>query len=482
TVPADGSAQARQLTSGLANNFTPAWSPDGKAIVFSRSRTGPRDAHRTDLWRMNADGSDARQLTDGLAVVSAPAWSPDGSKIAFQGSEREGDARMGLWVIDAEGGAPRRLGGDDFEIASYPLDNSSPPYWTSDSSALFVLQGHQSTSRIVRITLADEAVTPIVDDDRQVTMLSVAPAADRLIFAASDTLRFCELFTVTLAGGEPRRLAAPNAAWAAGRLEYEVEHRTFRSSDGEGEGRDGWLLMPRGDGGPRPLWVDFHGGPHTFVSLGYPYHPYWHVLLSQGWAVLALNTLGSASYGASFAERLRGSWGESDLPEHLAAIDQLVEEGVVDPKRIAIGGKSYGGYLSAWAIGQTQRFCAAVVSAPVADMVSHFGTSDSGYYVTPFAMDGEVHEKRETYDRLSPVRWLDNVTTPTLLLQGEEDQRCPVGQSEEIFATLMRLGKAPVEFVRYPGGDHHLAEQGTPSHRVDYTRRIVGWAQRWSSQ
>ncbi|WP_211302354.1 alpha/beta hydrolase family protein [Nannocystis exedens] len=123
----------------------------------------------------------------------------------------------------------------------------------------------------------------------------------------------------------------------------------------------------------------------------------------------------------------------------------------------------------------------AVVSAPVANILSHFGTSDSGYYVTPYAMAGEVWEAREKYHALSPVEYLEHATTPTLILQGEEDQRCPIGQAEEVFATLIRAGKAPVEFVRYPGGDHHLAEQGPPSHRIDYTRRIVEGVERWSA-
>ncbi len=135
--------------------------------------------------------------------------------------------------------------------------------------------------------------------------------------------------------------------------------------------------------------------------------------------------------------------------------------------------------MSAWAIGHSKDFMAAVISAPVANLESHAGTSDSGYYVGPYDMCGELHEKRETFRKLSPVQYLENAVTPTLILQGEEDERCPQGQAEEIFSRLMRLQKAPIEMVLYPDGNHDLAENGNPFHRIDYHRRIVDWLEKW---
>ena len=134
--------------------------------------------------------------------------------------------------------------------------------------------------------------------------------------------------------------------------------------------------------------------------------------------------------------------------------------------------------MTAWVVTQSDTFKAAVVSAPVANLESHFGTSDTGYYVSPYAMASEPQEKRDDWRRLSPVQHMHKCVTPTLFLQGKDDQRCPVGQSEELFATLMRETDTPAELVLFPGGDHHMAESGKPSHRVDYFQRIVDWFER----
>jgi dipeptidyl aminopeptidase/acylaminoacyl peptidase len=478
-VPVDG-GESRQLTCGSVNHSSPVWSPDGRAIAFTRTRTDPQESHRTDLWRMDGDGDDPRQLTDDIAKVESPAWSPDGRTIAFFGAKIDGDSRTGVWLIDADGGNLRRLGGEDLEVASYTLSPSTRPCWELDGRHLLVLRAEQGTSHVSRIDVETGEAVPIIAGERQISMLSAPPGAGRIAFVCFDGSLHCELWICEADGSEQRKVYSPNDAWTADRTRFEVCRRSFQV----GREREslGWLMLPgeRGDE-PLPLWVDVHGGPLSYVSVGFPYHPYWHMLVSRGWAVLALDAVGSGSYGESFAERLRGHWGERDLPEHLAAIDRLVEEQVADTARIVIGGKSYGGYLAAWAIGHTQRFCAAVVSAPVANHLSHFGTSDSGYYVTPFALGGDPWEVRATYEDLSPVYHLDEATTPTLILQGEDDQRCPIGQAEEVFAALVRAGKAPVEFVRYPGGSHHLLEEGTPSHRVDYNRRIVAWAERWAN-
>jgi dipeptidyl aminopeptidase/acylaminoacyl peptidase len=228
--------------------------------------------------------------------------------------------------------------------------------------------------------------------------------------------------------------------------------------------------------------VHIHGGPQSFVGHAFPHGTfYWYVLASRGWAILALNPRGSGSYGQAFAHSLRGRWGEYDLPEQLAAIDALVAEGVADPGRLAVAGYSYGGYMTAWTITHTDRFRAAVVGAPVTNLESFHGTSDIGMWFGPWQLRGSIVESRETYRRLSPVNYVERITTPTLILHGEADDWCPIGQGEELYVGMVAAGRAPAELVRYPGQSHLFPGIGRPSHRVDYTRRVVEWVERHAS-
>ena len=246
------------------------------------------------------------------------------------------------------------------------------------------------------------------------------------------------------------------------------------------------MLLPAetgapGSGGPYPLLVDMHGGPHSIVLTDYAAHTYWYLLLSKGWAIVAPNAVGSGSYGRAFARRLRGRWGELDLPQYQAVVAQLQEERIADA-RLACAGKSYGGFLGAWAIGHCDLFRAAVVAAPVANILSHMGTSDTGYYVTPFAIGCGPEDDPERYRRLSPVNYCHDVHAATLLLQGEDDGRCPRGQSEELFANLVRCSDAVTQLVVYPQSSHAEAESGRPSNRVDYHRRLADWVEAYANR
>ncbi|MFL5431174.1 MAG: S9 family peptidase [Myxococcales bacterium] len=478
-VSIDGGGE-KQITEGTCDCLSPAWSPSGDLLAFGRSREGPREGHLTDIWTIAPDGGGARRLTQRVSSATAPSWDPDGGRIAFFGAEDPGESLRRVWVVSANGGDERPLTSSDVDVASYPVASPSSAAWSPDGSELAVLLASAGTTRVRRVPLGG-GVRPDGERDgegagRQVTSFSAAPAARKIAFAWCDLALGGGIAVADWDGSHEIAIADMNDAWRARRRKPRVERRTFRGTHCPIEG---FLLRPA-EGSRHPLLVDVHGGPHSYVEFDYPYHPYWYELLEAGWAVLALNAPGSGSYGKEFAMRVRGRWGEEDLPDHLAAVDSLVREGIVDDQHLAIAGKSYGGYLAAWAVGKTRRFHAAVVSAPVADLISHFGTSDSGFYVDPYDMRGEIFSERERYLRLSPATWVGEATTPVLLLQGEDDLRCPAGQSEQLFQSLMRAGRVPVEMVLYPGGDHHVAEEGRPSHRVDYHRRIVEWIRKWA--
>jgi dipeptidyl aminopeptidase/acylaminoacyl peptidase len=484
-VDAD-SGQATQLTHGPFNVRSAAWAPDGERICLSRTREDEGFEHCTDIWMLSLDGrrAGARQrLSHRQSNSSSPAWSPDGHWIVFSGSVEDGDAQQSLWLIDAQtvgkgDGNERRtavqpLGDESIEVVAGEL------HWHRDSSAVAFVQAHLGLQRIASIAVPGGALAAVVGGHRHVDRLACNERD--LVFTVQRADAPCELHRADWRGEGEAPLSRLNDWWDH-RTVPQVELRRFNVPDGRGrhEEIDGWLLRPAGvrDDAPTPLLVDVHGGPASYAMLDFAKHAYWQVMASRGWSVLALNTVGSSSYGRDFAARLRTRWGELDLPQVLAAIDDLQAKGVVD-ERLAIIGGSYGGYLGAWAIGHCRRFRAAIVCAPVANLESHFGTSDSGYYADAYSIGGEPKERRALMARLSPMTSIEQANTPTLFLQGKDDQRCPVGQSEELFTKLRRCRRAPCEMVLYPGGDHHVLTTGRPSHRRDGLQRIVDWLERW---
>ncbi|MGV3570759.1 MAG: S9 family peptidase [Ramlibacter sp.] len=457
----------RQLTDGPFDALAFSPSPDGRHVAYNRTRSG-RFSHRSDLWVCRADGSDARQLTTSFATVMSPAWSPDGRWIAFSATGAEGDAQTNLFVLEFATGQVRQLGDVDVQVAD-PVSVG----WAAEGSSIACTLARNGRHQVARVSVPDGQVQILCHGDRQLG--GFTRCGGQLAYVVEHPSCPSEVHVCAADGSGERQVTDFNPWWKQ-RAPVLAESWQFRVPDGKGgsETIEGWLLRAEGSKGPLPLLNDVHGGPAAYALLDFDTNVYWQVLCARGWAVLALNAVGSASYGREFCDRLAGHWGEYDLPQHLAAIRQLQEEGVCDD-RVAIAGKSYGGYLSGWAIGQSNLFRAAVVMAPVGNIETHYGTSDGGYYADPHYMGTEPRFDRKLAKQLSPMRRVEKATTPTLFMQGADDERCPKCQSEELFVSLMRAGETPAELVLYPGQDHHFLGEGAPSVREDAARRIIDW-------
>ncbi|WP_431257654.1 prolyl oligopeptidase family serine peptidase [Roseateles chitinivorans] len=478
------------------------WSPDGSRLAIIRNREDERDSHCKDLWILDLGDKprafpSARRLTNTIATACCPAWSPDGEVIALMGARDGGDPIMRLWQVEVSSGVLRQVGDDDLELVGNDL------FWDARGPLLRAVQAWRGVQRIVAIDMKHGTVTPLVEP--AAGHVSAMVAREAMVFAEEGIDHPIEVHRCDLDGSAKRRLTDFNAWWRE-RLALVTERRRFTVPDGDGgeEEIEGWLLrraQPRTSDSsavsvarsepsaplqpsepleplePAPLLMDVHGGPASYVMLKYASNPYWQVLASQGWTVLALNAVGSASYGRPFSQRLRRNWGRLDLPQYRSALAALRREGLADG-RVAIAGSSYGGYFSAYATGNCSDFRAALVNAPVGNLETHYGTSDSGYYADPYSMEGKPETDRELMIELSPMAHISRSRTPTLFLQGKDDERCPKCQSEEMFVKLRRSGTVS-ELVLYPQGDHHLLRQGRPSHRIDAHGRIVAWLTRW---
>ncbi|HEV8574805.1 MAG TPA: S9 family peptidase [Dehalococcoidia bacterium] len=468
----------KQITDGDWYDDQPAWSPDGKTIAFVSDRAPERHQRqwRSDVWIVPSGGGRTRKITDSNGAAVSPAYSPDGRNIAFVGHEH-GDAgsskNIHLLVVPAAGGEPRSVSAPlDRSVAGWPPMGGRTFEWTRDGQALWFIAADRGAMAVYRAGTANGSVSKLVDGERQIESFALSPDGRKAVFTAVWLTEPPELYAASLNGrGRETNLSHANdelrAAVDAGRL----RRMTYNAPDGLEI--EAFVLYPVGykRGRSYPLAVNVHGGPHS-------YHPgsrAWielQSLASAGYIVLLPNPRGSTTYGEAFSEAVVRDWGGRDYEDIIAGIEELVANGVADPDRLYIGGYSYGGFMSTWAIGHTNRFRATVIGAPVSNQVSMFGTGDIPLF-DMHEIGGTPLDDPKEYRMRSPVTYLADVDTPVLLLHHEGDLRCPMGQSEEIFHALKVLGKE-VEFVRYPGG-FHTYNTHAPSQIIDHARRIVAW-------
>ncbi|HEV2107518.1 MAG TPA: S9 family peptidase, partial [Thermomicrobiales bacterium] len=248
------------------------------------------------------------------------------------------------------------------------------------------------------------------------------------------------------------------------------------SSPVDGMEIQGWVIHPPGFNAEAattyPLILQIHGGPHAMYGHGF-FHE-MQLMAAHGYVVLYTNPRGSAGYGEAFTSCTRGTWGESDMPDVMAAVDALLTEGYIDDERMGVTGGSYGGYLTNWIIGHSDRFRAAATQRCVADFVSFYGTSDIGFTFGEYEFGGAPWDAHETMRRHSPITYVEDMRTPLLILHSEEDLRCPIEQAEQLFTALKKLER-DVVFVRIPGESHNLSRTGTPSRRQARLHHLLSW-------
>jgi dipeptidyl aminopeptidase/acylaminoacyl peptidase len=236
-------------------------------------------------------------------------------------------------------------------------------------------------------------------------------------------------------------------------------------------------LPPTFDANQRyPLVLDIHGGPNSAFYDAFNFTQ--QVLATAGFVVLAVNPRGSATYGQAFTMAVLGDWGGEDYQDLMAAVDLVAARPYIDPMRLGVHGYSYGGFMTSWIIGRTQRFKAAVVGAPCIDLPSMYGTSDIGVSFGELQWNGTRWEAMALAVERSPLTYAPGVETPVLLMHGEADLRCPIEQAEQYFVALKRHGKE-VEFVRFPDCSHLFLRVGHPKMREEYLRRALEWFQRY---
>ncbi len=505
---ADGPENAPIVTDRLA------YQADGAGFL----RTIRKHLHVLDL-----DSRETRQVTDGDWHAGEPAWSPDSTRLAYgAATARDADLRprAPLYVLDvsAPHTTPRQV--------ALPDGIAARVTWADDDTFLVVgmVDSPVGHTRLLKIT-GGTTVDLTAGLDRNVMPGGPAyPGAvpqlggDGVLFCVRD--RGCtHLYTVPLDGGTPRpvvegagrvvgglSVAGDTAAILlttptsfgeivtvdlttgaetvrTGHTDTDVElfvreAREFTISDGTTV--QGWLVRDPAVTGPGPLLLDIHGGPHNAWHAGADeVHVYHQELAALGWTVLLLNPRASDGYGEDFYTAAIGAWGTADAKDFLEPLDQLVAEGVADPARLAVAGYSYGGFMTCYLTSRDDRFAAAVAGGVVADLTSMAGTSDAGHELAAYELGALPHADRARYAEMSPLARVEDVRTPTLVIHGAADVRCPVGQAEQWHTALREQG-VPTRLVLYPGASHLFILDGAPSHRIDVNRRVVDWVEQYA--
>lgn len=471
TVPADGSAPPTQLTHGDYEDQHPAWSPDGTRIAFDSARHEDWDIELFhDIYLVEANGGEPTALSGSAAWHEAPAWSPDGSLIAcFFAPGGFDDPRHGqVAVLDAATG-DRRILTSTLDRNCTPYPEIREPVWDGDT-VLFVLED-QGNNHLYRAPAdGSGAPEPILGGEQWVTGFD--SAGGRLVHTATTATSPAELFS-----GE-RGLTEVTRPFRDARALAEPERFTALSADGTEI--EAWLMRPQGfEPGRRfPVLLSIHGGP--FTQYGNKFLDEFQVFAGAGYAVLYSNPRGSSGYSEAWGRAIRGpddggpGWGTVDYDDLMAVVDEALQRfDFCDPERLGVLGGSYGGYMTSWIVGHTDRFRAACSERAVNNFILEAGASDIGWAFKGY-VGSHWFEAPDTYLKISPSTYAANITTPLLILHSEHDLRCPIGNAEELFS-ILRLLRREVEFVRFPAESHELSRSGSPAHRVMRFETILDW-------
>jgi dipeptidyl aminopeptidase/acylaminoacyl peptidase len=456
-VPASGGTP-RQLTNGNSDQAGSEWTPDGKSILFSglRSENAEYQWRESEIYAVDvADGS-IRQLTKHKGPDANPSVSPDGKRIAYTGydwsTDTWTDSKIYLMNIDGSGS---RLVSSDWDRAPSALR------WAADGSGLYFTAQNEGSQNLYFLSLA--AGSKVQQITKGTHMLNVSDISGRGVVVGTLTSpqQPGDVITFDLkAPGSIKQLTAVNEDVLAGKKLGDVKEIWYTSVDGMKI--QGWYITPPDFNPSRkyPLQLHIHGGPHSMYGVGFNFG--WQEHAANDYVILYTNPRGSTGYGSAFGNAIKNAYPSKDFDDLMAGVDAVIAKGFVDPQNLFVTGCSGGGVLTAWTVGHTDRFAAASANCPVIDWLSFVGTTDGASWYYNFAKlpwdDPSEHIKR------SPLTYVGNVKTPTMLMTGVNDLRTPMPQTEQFYSAL-KLRGVPTAMIRFNDEWH-----GTTSNPSNFMR------------
>lgn len=476
-VPAQGGT-ARQLSSGpYHHSGLLSWAADSQKIYFSANRSDnwEYEPGESDIFSVDLSGTIV-QVTDAAGAEESPVVSPNGKFIAY--SKRD-DKKLAyrnrfLHVMDIDGANDRNL--------SETVDNSLSNFHWNGNSGIYYQQMVRGVTQIDYVSMSGKhrAITTGLGGEslgRPYTSGDFSFANDTFAFTKGRHDRPADIFIRT--GNKERQVTALNEDIFAHKTLADIREFTYSSSI-DNEEIHGWYLLPPNydESKKYPMIIEIHGGPH--LAYGPHFSAELQRMAAEGYVVFYNNHRGSTGYGERFALLLQNKYSSKyDFADHMSGVDALIDKGIVDPEQLFITGGSAGGIATAYAIGLTDRFKAAVVAKPVINWLSKVLTADSGLYQIPFQFPGMPWDHVEHYWERSPLSLVGNVKTPTLLITGTEDKRTPMSETEQYYQAL-KLLKVDTVLVKVPGASHGIASR--PSRLVGKIENIIAWFDKYRSE
>jgi dipeptidyl aminopeptidase/acylaminoacyl peptidase len=463
----------RQLTFGDADAGAVAWSPDGTTIAYAIA--DPAEASMiADIAVIDVASGVTRRITPADGPNGGPSFSPDGTQLAWIGHGHGNDTRYAgeLFVANVDGTNRRSLSatldrhvgnnlGGDLRSGTSPV-----PRWRDATTILSVVTDGGTTS-VRAFDVEGGEVRVVAGGEREIYAFAAAQSGALALAFSSDVIP-SEIALQTAAG--ERTLTDSNPWLAEKRV---VAPRRIRATAADGTALDAWIMLPDDAATAGPLVLEIHGGPHA--AYGATFFLEFQILAGCGFGVVYGNPRGGAGYGQAFASAITADWGGIDASDVLAILDAGLAAAPFDAARVACVGGSYGGLMTTWLLGHCDRFATGISMRAVNDFVSFTGATDIGFFLEAELRAGIDAAGMRTLFERSPIRAVDHIDVPLLIMHSERDFRCPVDQGEQLFNLLRMLGKRDVEFVRFTGDGHELSRGGKPRHRVLRLRAIANW-------
>lgn len=499
-VPAPGAAvsdapEPRQLTRGPFAEDEPAFSPDGRHVYFTSNRDlEPYYAlPDMDVYRVPAAGGEIERVASIDGPIDAFALSPDGRRIAFTGNRNPETPRSynqtDLFVAPAEPGAvAKNLTAEyDFDVGGGLVGDQHAPgggrprpvVWSADGRSIATVTTERGRANLRRFDAEAGAAAPLTSGDQEVASYTAGADGSRFALVISTPTVIGDLHALDPAAGAA---GAPNPIFQPNRELFtkldltepeEIEYESF-----DGRKVHAWVQRPPGFDPAKkyPLILQIHGGPHAAHGYVFFHEVQW--MAAKGYVVIYPNPRGSSSYGQELGNVIQYDFPGDDAKDLLAGVDAMLATGSIDPERLAVTGGSGGGILTNWIVTQTGRFAAAAAQRSIADWADFWLTADFTLF-QPTWFRAAPWQDPEDFARRSPITYVEKVTTPLMLIEGEDDLRTPpAAGGEQMFRALKYL-KKPTVMVRFPGETHDLSRSGQPRHRIERLRHIVGWFDHW---